>query len=338
MSKPTVKRASVRVPASTSNLGAGFDFVGMAVDRWLRVSVELREDSRDDAGLVTIRRTGTLRALDDAGLSDVRRDLIYVGFNEVSRARDGKDGFHGAIHFEADSDIPIGKGLGSSAAALLAGAALANETLGLGLSLEALAQGCAGVEGHGDNVAAAALGGAVLVTPGWPCPVFSPLPVHESLGFAFAVPDFETRTELARAVLPTHVTFRTAVAAAARAASLVQGLSTGNRRQVTAGLADVLHVEHRKPLVAHYERVTAAARTAGAIGATLSGSGSSIVAVAPREIAAQVAAEMADAWREVGIQADAFAARVCLAGLSVSSPTHRLTDSPTHLPRNISCP
>lgn len=337
MSTPRIRRASVRVPASTSNLGAGFDFVGMAVDRWLRVSVEIREASRDDAGMVTMRRTGTLRALDEAGISDVREDLIYVGFKEVLRTSDGRDGFNGAIHFEADSDIPIGKGLGSSAAALLAGAALANETLGLGLSLEALAQGCARVEGHGDNVAPAALGGAVLVTPAWPCPGFSPLSVHESLGFAFAVPDFQTSTEVARAVLPSHVTFRTAVAAAARAAALVQGLSTGNRQLLTAGLADVLHVEHRKPLVPHFERVTAAARSAGAIGASLSGSGSSIVAVAPREIAAQVAADMAEAWRDVGVQADAFATRVCRAGLAIL-PSNGSAAQPTHLPRNIACP
>jgi homoserine kinase len=335
MSKPTAKRASVRVPASTSNLGAGFDCVGMAVDRWLRVSAEVRFDGR---GEVSILRTGTLRALDVSGPSDLRSDLLYVGFKEVSRTRDGRDGFDGSISFEADSDIPVARGLGSSAAALLAGAALANETLGLGLDTATLAQICARVEGHGDNVGASALGGAILVTPKWQALLFTPLAVHESLGFAFAVPDFETHTDLARATLPTQVPFRTAVTAAAKSAALVQGLSTGNRQLLTSGLADVLHVEHRKPLVPHYERVVRAACGAGAFGATLSGSGSSLVAIAPRDTAPIVAGAMAEAWRGVNIPADAFAARVCLAGLSVVSPTHRLPDSPTHLPRNIACP
>lgn len=335
MSAPSVKRASVRVPASTSNLGAGFDCVGMAVDKWLRVSAEVRFDGRGERSIL---RTGTLRALERAGLRDVREDLLYVGFKEVWRTRDGKDECDGSILFEADSDIPVARGLGSSAAALLAGAALANETLGLGLDTTTLAQICARVEGHGDNVGAAALGGAILVTPKWQALLFTPLVVHDSLGFAFAVPDFETRTDLARATLPTQVPFRTAVTAAAKSAALVQGLSTGNRQLLTSGLADVLHVEHRKPLVPHYERVVRAACGAGAFGATLSGSGSSLMAIAPRETAPIVARAMAEAWRGVSVPADAFAARVCLAGLSMVSSPHPLTGSPTHLPRSISCP
>ncbi len=314
MSTPDTRRASVRVPASTSNLGAGFDCVGLAIDKWLRVSAEVRVDGR---GEVSVLRTGTLRALDRAGLPDARQDLIYVGFEALCKGRIGSTGFDGAVHFEADSDIPVARGLGSSAAALLAGAALANETLELGRDTCALAQICARIEGHGDNVGASALGGAILVTPKWQALLFTPLAVHESLGFAFAVPDFETRTELARASLPSQVPFRTAVTAAAKSAALVQGLSTGNRQLLTSGLADVLHVEHRKPLVPHYERVVRAACAAGAFGATLSGSGSSLVAIAPRETAPIVAGAMAEAWRGANVPADAFAAGVCLAGLSV---------------------
>ncbi len=207
MSTPDTRRASVRVPASTSNLGAGFDCVGLAIDKWLRVSAEVRVDGR---GEVSVLRTGTLRALDRAGLPDARQDLIYVGFEALCKGRIGSTGFDGAVHFEADSDIPVARGLGSSAAALLAGAALANETLELGRDTCALAQICARIEGHGDNVGASALGGAILVTPKWQALLFTPLAVHESLGFAFAVPDFETRTELARASLPDDVAYRLA--------------------------------------------------------------------------------------------------------------------------------
>jgi len=329
MTAPIKPFVSVRVPASSSNLGAGFDCVGMAIDKWLRVSAEVRDDGRAQ---VHIARTGTLRALDRTGPSDVHDDLLYTGFRAVLDACSGSDGFKGSIHFDADSDIPVARGLGSSAAALLAGAAVANAAFGLGLDANVLAQICARIERHGDNAGAAALGGAILVTPQWPSLYFTQLPVHESLGFAFAVPDFETHTELARASLPSEVPFRTAVSAAARSAALVHGLTTGSRQLLTAGLNDVLHVEHRKPLIPHYERVVRAARSAGAYGATLSGSGSSIVAIAPRETAPLVAGAMAEAWRSASVPADAFATGVGLAGLTVVS----LSNRPTPLPPYVS--
>lgn len=345
MTSTTVARAQVRVPATTANLGAGFDCVGLALGKWLRVSVELRTGTRDEDGLVTIHRTGTLRTLDRAGIADPRQDLICVGFRKAERQLNGRNGFNGSLHFEGNSDIPIGRGFGSSAAALLAGAALANATLGLGLTVEQLAQICAEVEGHGDNAGAAAFGGAVLVTPrGSGGQYFAPLPVHESLGFAFAVPEFETRTDLARAALPAEIPFAAAVNAAARSAALVRGLQTADCGLLSVGLDDVLHVPHRKALVPHFERVAHAARAAGAVGATLSGSGSSMLAVATRSFAPQVAQAMAGAWCTAGVSARGFATGVCHAGLTLVSPNQSLTASPPHaslsirLPRSIACP
>ncbi|HEY5219787.1 MAG TPA: homoserine kinase [Gemmatimonadaceae bacterium] len=334
MTPATISRATVRVPASSSNLGAGFDCVGVAIDRWLRVSAEIRDDGRAD---VHIRRKGTLRALDLTGPSDVRDDLIYTGFKAVLNGCSGNDGFTGSVHFDADSDIPIARGLGSSAAALLAGAALANATLGLLLSVDELAQICSSIEGHGDNVGAAALGGAVLVAPSSQGAYFAPLPVHDSLAFAFAIPEFETRTELARAALPREVPFTTAVSAAARSASLVQGLQTADGRLLAAGLDDVLHVPHRKPFVRDYDRVIQSAHSAGAFGATLSGSGSAIVAIAPRAIAATVATAMAESWCAAGVTARGFATGVCHAGLSVVSPPHNFSASHSPTPRSVVC-
>jgi homoserine kinase len=320
MSAPARRYAAVRVPATTANLGAGFDCLGMAVDKWLNVSVELRAEGQ----AVTLRRGGTLRRLDRAGLSGLHEDLICQGFYAVVNRFAGSDGFGGSLHFEASSDIPIGRGLGSSAAALVAGAALANAIFGLLLSVDDLAQICARIEGHGDNVGAAAYGGAVLVSPrASGGSYYVPVPVHESLGFAFAVPEFETRTELARAALPATVPFTTAVNAAARSASLVRGLQTADRELLAAGLDDVLHVPHRKALVEHYERVAQAARSAGAFGATLSGSGSSVVAIAPRALAPQVATAMAGAWCTGGVGARGFATGVCHDGMKLRTTNSR---------------
>ncbi|MGH7668059.1 MAG: homoserine kinase [Gemmatimonadaceae bacterium] len=347
MNAPISEYASVRVPATTSNLGAGFDHVGVAIDKWLRVSVELRTDTRDDRGLVTIHRTGTLTELDqrDGGPLPAHMDLICLSFNDIVQRWNRGNGFNGSVHFEANSDIPIGKGLGSSAAAHLAGAALANAALGCGLTTQEIAGLGARMDGHGDNVGAAAFGGAVLMASDDEGEYFVPLPVHESLGFAFAVPDFETRTAAARAVLPPFIKFTDAVAAAARSAALIRGLQTGDARLLAAGFDDVLHVPYRKHFNRHYDCVVEAARSAGAFGATLSGSGSSIVAVASRSIAPRVAEFMAEAWGLLGVDACGFATGACLAGLNVVSSTYPPTDlspyesaQPIRLPRSIACP
>src|SRR3989441_12782473 len=142
-----------RVPGSTSNLGAGFDCVGIAIDRWIRVAAR-REESR--AAPITIERRGAL-----AGLAlPPERDLLYQGFRSACRAA-GREPPPGLV-LEASSDIPIARGLGSSAAAVVAGAAAAAGLLALDLSDEALAALCTELEGHPDNVAAAIYGGAAL--------------------------------------------------------------------------------------------------------------------------------------------------------------------------------
>src|SRR5437867_1396289 len=180
--------------------------------------------------------------------------------------------------------VGIGCGLGSSAAAVVAGAAAAAGLLALDLSDDALAALCAELEGHPDNVAAAIYGGATLVLRGAAGKLAcTPLPVHPSLVLVFAVPDFGVETERARAVLPHVVPHRSAVTAAARSAALVHGLAHADPARLAAGPDDVLHVPYRRSLVRHYDAVVAAARGAGAFGATLSGSGSAIVAVAPFE-------------------------------------------------------
>lgn len=289
---------SVRVPASTSNLGAGFDCVGIAVDRWLRVTVGRGPDARAP---LRIERRGTVR--------DVRvpaeRDLLVSGFAAACRA--AGQPVPGSLAFRADSSIPVGRGLGASAAALVAGAVAANALLELGLADDAIIALTAAVEGHPDNVAAAVRGGATLAAPrasgGYSV---ARLAVHRSLALVLAVPPFTVATERARAALPAVLPHPTAASAVARAAALVAGLASGDRSLLAAGLDDVLHVPFRRGLIPGYEAVVAAAVAAGAAGATLSGSGSSIVAVAAAGQAATVADAMTTAWREWGVSAEAF--------------------------------
>jgi len=303
--------AHVSVPATSANLGAGFDCLGLAVDRRLGVTATVTPYG---TGAVRITRHGTL-----AGL-DIRpeTDLLYAGFNAAVQAAHRT--FEGDVAFDVTSNIPVARGLGSSAAAIVAGATLANETLSLGLSDETLVDACANLEGHPDNVAAAYYGGAILgvLRPGAAYKV-TQLAVHDSLAFVFAVPSFVNETKRARSVLPPVIPFSRAVLAAGRSAALLQGLASGDGELLAIGLDDVLHVPYRRALITGYDAVTDAAIAAGAYGATLSGSGSTLLAIAAHDAAEEVCACMRAAWTAVGIGCDTFvSSRTPVSGAAAS--------------------
>jgi len=290
---------TVRVPGSTANLGSGFDFLGMAVERWLQVRARCVDER--SAPAVAIERHGTLSDLGAAP----EQDLIYRGFAAACRAT-GRD-VPGRLAFTADSNIPVSRGLGSSAAAVVAGAAAANTLLDLDLAPEALLKLGAEIEGHPDNVAPAVYGGACLVLHR---PVGGllvvPIEIHAALAFVFAIPDFRVETKHARAALPAAVPHATAVQAAARGAALIHGLVTPDPDSLSVGLDDLLHVPYRRSLVTGYDAVTASARAAGAYGATLSGSGPTVVAVTTPARAAAVGEAMVRAWEELEVNAETF--------------------------------
>ncbi|MCC7052095.1 MAG: homoserine kinase [Gemmatimonadaceae bacterium] len=312
MSGNITMRATVSVPASTSNLGSGFDCVGMAVDRWLTASVKVGD------GVVGVRmsRAGTL-----AGLRlNAKDDLVYEGF-AAACARKGQEVPSG-LAFDVTSTIPVARGLGSSAAALVAGAALADIALGLGLGRDGVALLVSQIEGHPDNAAPASFGGAMLgvarndATATAPCTyAFSTLRVHPTLAFIFAVPPLEVTTAAARAVLPKTVPFGDAVMAVQRSAALVHGLANADADLLARALDDVLHVPYRRELVPGYDDVVAAARAAGAFGATLSGSGSALLAVSHRVHAPAVAGAMAGAFAASGLEAETFVTEGVVRGL-----------------------
>ena len=280
--------ARVRVPASTSNLGAGFDCVGVAVDRWLSASVRVGDGGEN----ISIKRRGSTASL----TLKAEDDLVHAGFKLACAECQRPVPRH--IEYEVDSTIPVARGLGASAAALVAGGFLASSALRLELTPDAIATLCAREEGHPDNAGPAALGGAVLGIPEQGGKYsFTKLKIDDGIVLVFVVPEIEILTADARAVLPKSLPYPTAVAAAAKAAALIEGLRSGDGSLLAYALDDVLHVPFRRHLIPGYDSVVSAALKAGAYGATLSGSGSTLVAIAPRDAGLRVGGAMQAAWR-----------------------------------------
>lgn len=272
---------SVCVPCSTSNLGPGFDCLGLALGLWLSVRASRLAGSRNE-----LVRTGE-------GLADLPgpdQDLLLMGF-ERSRASHSLDG---SFRFEVSSEIPIGRGLGSSGAAIVAGALLARAIAGRGASDEELLTACVELEGHPDNVGAALHGGLTLcarTAPGrWS--VLAP-PLSPAIGFAVAWPRDPLETPRARAALPPSVPFADASENPRRLAFLLEGLRRGDPALLEFGGEERLHVRYRLPLLPGAAQALAAGRAAGAWLTTLSGAGSGLVALGPHEAMEAVAEAMA---------------------------------------------
>jgi homoserine kinase len=244
------------------------------------------------------------------------QDLFTRGFRAACAA--GGAAPPSGVTIEATSDIPVGYGLGSSAAAIVAGALLADAALGLGLSRAQVLEIGTTIEGHPDNVAPAIHGGAVLSVHTAGGVVSSSLRIAPGLELLIAVPPFPNDTKAARAALPQTVPHPEAAVAASRAAALVQGLATGDGKLLSAGLDDVLHVPHRRGEIYGYDTVVKAAIDAGAYGATLSGAGSAILAIAPRDQGPDVATALLCAWRSEGVTAELIRFTQPVPGATVS--------------------
>jgi homoserine kinase len=142
------------------------------------------------------------------------------------------------------------------------------------------------------------------------------LRIHPEIALVFSVPEFEIETAAARAVLPASLPYRTTIAAIAKAAALIDGLTSGDAKLLAYALDDVVHVPFRRQLMPGYDSVVGAAISAGAFGATLSGSGSTIVAVTPLSVTARVGSAMQKAWNDLSQTAEVIVGRKAVEGAS----------------------
>lgn len=262
-------RFRVRAPASSANLGPGFDALGLALDLWNELQIEL------GVGETSVRYAGR-----DATLLDSRENLSLTAMELLAAQHDRT---LPAVRMTVCAEVPVARGLGSSAAAIVAGLVAANRILELHLSTSELFAVAARMEGHGDNVGAALYGGAIIAIPG----IHDAIRLSDgsSLGLkaALFIPEATGATWVARAELPQQIPHVDATFNVGTAAGLAVGLLTGNRAAISAGMHDRLHEPYRGRLFPHLLPMTEAAREAGAVGACLSGAGPSILALVDPE-------------------------------------------------------
>jgi homoserine kinase len=263
----------VRVPASTANLGAGFDCLGLALEMYLnvRATVVSRPGART---IARSRGVGGSSALPKAP----EENLIFRAMNHTAR-REGS--CLPPVRLAAQNNIPMASGLGSSAAATVAGVVLAFALAGCPIDKDAALQYAAEVEGHTDNVAASLLGGLVVtaqradgavtgVRRRWP----------RMIRIVAVTPHFQLETKESRAVLPKAVPLSDAVHNLQRAALLVAALEERRYDLLWDALQDRLHQTYRQAVIPGLDDVLAVPRMPGLLGIALSGAGPSVVALA----------------------------------------------------------
>jgi len=259
---------TLRVPASSANLGPGFDALGLALGIYLEC--RFRQSPK-----LEIRVTGR----DAAQIPTSQDNLIWQ--TALAVARDVREPLP-PVELEIDNQIPIGKGLGSSAAALTAGVVMADRLLALGWKPLRILDEAARIEGHPDNVAACVLGSivaAAIDSGGVARAVRLELPAR--FGVAVVAPDFDLPTTQARAVLPDFYSRADAVFNVQRAALLIAALATGTVSAFPAALEDRFHHPYRAALVPGLQEILKL-RAPGLLGCALSGAGPSILVLYER--------------------------------------------------------
>jgi homoserine kinase len=295
-------RVHVRVPATTANLGPGFDALGLALG--LHNEVVLEEQ---DGVVVAVEGEGAGRLATGAD------NVVARGVRAAYEAA-GKP-FPGA-RLRCVNRIPPSRGLGSSAAAWVGGLAAGNAALGSPLDREALLALATRAEGHPDNVAAAIFGGLTVACASGERVAVVALPVPAELEWTVLVPDAEGSTAEARAVLPAALSRADAVFNIQRATLLLAALGAGRADLLGVAMEDRVHQPHRLPLFPWVAPAMTAARAAGALGCALSGAGPSLLAVT-RGAGAAVGAAMVAAARGAGMTARAIALRADAEGTVV---------------------
>ena len=296
-------RLTVRVPATTGNLGPGFDCLGMALDIWNTIQVEVGESGFDIAG---------------EGADLLPRGGANLTYRSFRLALDEAGHPIPDVRITCRNEIPLARGLGSSSAAVVGGLVAGNEVGGRRLPEQRLLELAVEVEGHPDNAAPALFGGCQIVVGNGANLITCHVPVPEDLRAVLFIPDISMPTDQARALLPAEVPRRDAVYNMGRVALLVRAFATGDLAYLATATEDRLHQPARQQIFPAMKNIFRAAMSAGALGVFLSGAGSTVLALTKgKEFT--VGYEMADAANKSGVGGRVKVTRPSNQGVDVSA-------------------
>ncbi len=299
---------TVRVPATTANIGPGFDCLGAALTLYNKFTFSLSED---DAPNLEITATGVNADRVGCNADNMVYQAMKAFYDRIGKSIP-------KIKIDIDMNVPLARGLGSSATAIVGGLVGANLLAGEPFSTQQIADLATEIEGHPDNVVPALLGGCRLSASGVDRPwEVSELAWHSEIIPVVAIPAFELSTAAARRVLPESYSRSDVVFNMAHLGLLMQGLATGNQDWLKAALQDKVHQPYRKALITHFDAVEAAAIEAGAQGLVISGAGPTLLALTNASAAAGVAAAMKQTWEAAGIETLAIVLQLDTVGVQI---------------------
>jgi homoserine kinase len=271
----------IRIPATTANLGPGFDIIGAALNHYNYISVFPSDIDK-------INLSGT----ENKNIISTKDNLIYKSMLHVFKRLDIEIP---NMELNIEVNIPLSRGLGSSSSAIVGGIFAANVICNNRLSLNELVTIANEIEGHPDNIAPCLLGGIIISLAENNQVYTQKIETALPLKFIVVIPEFELSTEKARKILPEKVPFKDAVFNASHLAFLINSLITGDIRLLGISLRDRLHEQYRGQLINGFKDITDIALKNGAIGSVLSGAGPTILALAT-ENEEQIGKAMQETW------------------------------------------
>jgi homoserine kinase len=308
----TFSSVSIQVPATTANLGPGFDCLGAALTLYNQFQFTVTSTS-DNRPTLKIEVEG----LEAERVQRDERNLVYRAFcyffEQLHQTVP-------SIHLNIGLSVPLARGLGSSATAIIGGLMGANALVGSPLSQGELLNFAIALEGHPDNVAPALLGGCQLSTLNETSQEWTVCPIQwaPSIVPIVAIPDFELSTQAARDVLPQKCSYADAIFNIAHLGLLIKGLETGREDWIQVALQDRLHQPYRTGLIRGFEQVRSIAIQSGAQELVISGAGPTLLALSGPQEAQTVADRMKAAWQQVGIMSQVAILQIDTQGAIVS--------------------
>jgi len=288
-----VSSVCVTVPATTANLGPGFDCIGAALTLYNELKFTRQEVNQNQKLAITVTGAEAAKVTTDES------NLVYQAFVKLFQHIEQTPP---PVKIEIKLGVPLARGLGSSATAIVGGLIGANVLAGEVLTLAQIMELAITIEGHPDNVVPALLGGCRLAATsdtGWE---ICDIPWCSDVVPVVAIPDFELSTSEARQVLPSQVSRGDAIFNTAHLGLLLRGLETGNQDWLRAALQDKLHQPYRKKLINNYDQIFTKTLSAGAYGMVISGAGPTLLALTNTANSQAVATAMAHEWKKEGIK------------------------------------